>query len=282
MAYAVSIADLRRAGIVLTADEVVAIADKLIQSNPDLAPQPPFGPLAWERIRIFSDGSVTCLGCAATPSVAELAILVQELLTETPRVPGGLRYAIARALHEVDAPPFDALDDFAATLARYAPRQTDDLLRRLVAKRDRRQPRRSASDLRMQLREADRRVYESQRRLDVPPPAIANARPRRLIGALAVGAVATIAAAGVVGDPVPEMPVQPPPPTIAQHVVLAPSEESSVHPVLDVPPAPAPRLQSPRPQSKRPAPRASHTKKIRLRWFHTTIAFRNDLAKPNP
>ena len=275
MAYAVSIADLRRAGIVLTADEVVAIADKLIQSNPDLAPQPPFGPLAWERIRIFSDGSVTCLGCAATPSVAELAILVQELLTETPRVPGGLRYAIARALHEVDAPPFDALDDFATTLARYAPRQTDDLLRRLVAKRDRRQPRRSASDLRMQLREADRRVYESQRRLGAQPPPIANPRPHgRLLGALAVGAVATIAAAGMVGDPVPEMPVQPLPPTIAQRVVLTPSEDSGVHPVLDIPRAPTPH-----PPSKRPAPRASHTKKIRLRWLHTTIAFRDDLAK---
>jgi hypothetical protein len=34
-------------------------------------------------------------------------------------MPGGLRYAIARALLDVDAPPFDSLADFSATLGRF-------------------------------------------------------------------------------------------------------------------------------------------------------------------
>src|SRR5690242_21959665 len=113
MPYVVSLADLRSGGCVLTADEAVAIARKLIdRPSDDQRPQPPFGPLAAARIRIASDGSVACAGCAVTPTVAELAILLQELLDRTPHVPGGLRYQIARALHDVDAPPFDSLAEF--------------------------------------------------------------------------------------------------------------------------------------------------------------------------
>src|SRR5579871_4810660 len=149
MPYDVSLAELRRSGLALTADEVVAIAEKLIDQPPDARPHPPFGPLAPERIRIGSDGTISCVGCAVTPTVAELAILMHDLLASTPHVPGGLRYAIARALHEVDAPPFDSLEEFAAAIERYVPRHRDDTLRRLVARRDRRKPSQSTADLRL-------------------------------------------------------------------------------------------------------------------------------------
>ena len=61
-----------------------------------------------------------CLGFAATPAVSEVAILLDALLTDaTAPVPGGLRYAIARALLDVDAPPFDSLEDFSDAIARF-------------------------------------------------------------------------------------------------------------------------------------------------------------------
>jgi hypothetical protein len=55
-----------------------------------------------------------------TPVVSEVAIFLEDLLPPgSPRVPGGLRYTMARALLNVDVPPFDSLDDFSRDLARH-------------------------------------------------------------------------------------------------------------------------------------------------------------------
>jgi len=55
-----------------------------------------------------------------TFATSEIACFLQEILPpETSRIPGSLRYAIARALLEVDAPPFDSVAEFSETLARY-------------------------------------------------------------------------------------------------------------------------------------------------------------------
>jgi len=277
MPYAVSLVDLQCAGVVLTADEVVAVAQKLIHQPPDAAPRPPFGPLALERIRIGSDGTVACDGCAATPSVAELAILVQDLLARTPHVPGGLHYAIARALHEVDAPPFDSLEEFGATLARYAPARADEGLRRIVARCDRRRPANASADLRVYLREADRRLYESQAKRVTPTAA--TPEPRRqgwMVAALVAGALTTIAAASVVGDRTLAMPPAPAPPaTQPVSAPLAVNDASTVHPVLVA--RPLARRTHVNPQ--RPV-RDGRAHELRLRWFHRTLTIKDDLTKP--
>jgi len=270
--YAVSLAELLRDGFILSADEVVAIVERLIHQPPD-APQPPFGPLTPERIRVSTDGTVLC-HCAATPTVAELAILMQDLLGRTPHVPGGLRYAIARALHEVDAPPFDSLEEFAATLARYAPRRRDDTLRRLLATRDRQRPLPSPSDLRLQLRDADRRFYESQPLADVPPPPPTAARSW-IAGALLVGALMTVAAAAMVGGP-PSPPRLPAPPAPAADA-RAPHADAGAHLVIA---ATADSSQRPHAHSKDAGVRAARPHAIRLRWLHKTIAIKDDLRRP--
>jgi hypothetical protein len=52
--------------------------------------------------------------------VLEAAALVEELLPVGPAlVPGALRYTLGRALHEVDAPPFDSLAEFSRALRRF-------------------------------------------------------------------------------------------------------------------------------------------------------------------
>jgi hypothetical protein len=271
MPYAVSLADLCSSGYVLVADEAVAIARKLIDHPSNAAPQPPFGPLAAARIRIASDGSVACVGCAATPTVAEVAILLQELLDRTPHVPGGLRYVIARALHDVDAPPFDSLEEFSAALARYSPANVDEAVQRLVARRDRRKAAQSASELRLHLREADRRLFEAQARPE-------SSRRRRdtqthgwIIAALFAGALTMIAAASVVGD---RSAVMPPPPAAPPFVTAdTPASVVESHPVLVAPTAHRARVAA------KPVVHAARLHTIRLRWLHTTIAIKDDLGR---
>lgn len=274
MRYAVSLADLRRAGLVLHTDEAVAIALQLIHGPAGSPAQPPFGPLATARVRVADDGFVQCAGCDATPTVAELAILLDDLLREASHVPGGLRYAIARALHEVDAPPFDSLEQFARALARFAPPRPDETVRRLAARCDRRRPT-SRAELRLQLREADRRLYESQVRIiDTPRPELRA--PGWMVGALVAGALTTIAAASVVGDRPPDMPAAPAPPAI--HAVGAvTTTEAPVHPVLI---APASHPNHAKPVNPKAPIRAQATRTLRLRWFHKTIAIKDDLTHP--
>src|SRR6184192_2397220 len=118
----ISIAALHERGLVLRPHEAVAIAQALIHRSlqSESVVRPPYGPPTAETVELTSDGSVACVCCAATPAVSEIAILLQELLPPgKTRVPGGLRYALGRALLEVDAPPFDSIEDFSRALARY-------------------------------------------------------------------------------------------------------------------------------------------------------------------
>jgi len=273
MAYAVSLADLRRAGLAFTADEVVAIAEQLIHRRADEALCRPFGPLDLDRVRVVSDGSIRCLGCDATPSVAELAILLQRLLEATSHAPGGLRYAVARALHEVDAPPFDSLEEFWLGIARFAQAPGDDTLRRLIARWDRRRPARSTSELRLQLRDADRRLYEAQARVE-PPPREVQPHRRWVIGALLAAAVTTIASASVVGDRAVTLPVVAPPPAVSAAVRLDPLPPETITPIVTIPASEHVNRAHP----KRPIAHP-RTHALRLRWLHTTVALKDDLAQ---
>src|SRR5258707_1308991 len=136
---AISIAELHAAGIHVEADEAVAIAQQLIEGLRDQHAadevQPPYGPPSAENVFLNSDGTVTCRSCGTTPAVSEVGIFLHSLLRDgSPRVPGGLRYTIARALLDVDVPPFDSLDDFARDLARHEHGVRADLVRRLAVR----------------------------------------------------------------------------------------------------------------------------------------------------
>jgi hypothetical protein len=120
------------------------------------------------------------------------------LPVESVRVRGGLRYTIARALLDVDVPPFDSLDDFSETLTRYERGSREQIVRRvlqrLAARRSiapvyagdrRRHP--HATELRRALREADARLYLQKVAGEAPTVTVAScpAPERRLRGAAA-------------------------------------------------------------------------------------------------
>jgi hypothetical protein len=175
MTMTVSAADVLQAGLTIEPEEAVAIAQGLIATLragvcADVV-EPPFGPPTPERVMLCDDGSVVCRGCETTPAVSEVAMLLQSLLPPAPaRVPGGLRYTIARALLDVDVAPFDSLDELSETLARYERGPRDQMvigvLQRFAASRglvpvsivERRRHVRT-TELRRALREADARLY---------------------------------------------------------------------------------------------------------------------------
>jgi hypothetical protein len=132
-----SIAELQSTGITLRADEAVAIAQQLIDNSVDREPrsEPPFGPPSPENVFVDGEGFVVCRACETTPAVSEIAIFLQAVLpVGTPRVPGALRYTIARALLEVDAPPFDSIQHLSQALTRFESGDRTAVVRALVAR----------------------------------------------------------------------------------------------------------------------------------------------------
>jgi hypothetical protein len=189
----ISIAQLKKAGIILASDEAVAIAQQLIASfrapHNEEALQAPYGPPTADNVFLRDDGSVVCCGCEATPAVSELGAFLEDLFPEGSRMPGGLRYAIARAQLNVDVPPFDSLDEFSRDLSRHERGDRAAAVRRVLSRLDgdralappmrlveRRRSRTSASttSLRHELREADERLYLQMQRaaLDEKPAVI--------------------------------------------------------------------------------------------------------------
>jgi hypothetical protein len=175
----VSIAEVLSRRVALEPHEVVAMVQQLIHQPQDerVPATQPFGPPSPENIVIRADGSVVCTGCDATPSTAEAAVLLQKLLAATPRVPGGLQSAIGRALQDVTGPPFDSLDDFSSALARHEQGDRQAVVRGLFERSlleptssaaasfpspDRRAHPPIVAELRRQLREADRSLFEKQ------------------------------------------------------------------------------------------------------------------------
>jgi hypothetical protein len=174
-----SIAELRAAGMTFEADEAIAIAQQLIASlrEPRGADEvrAPYGPPSAQNVFLNEDGSVSCRGCMTTPAVSEVGIFLDELLPAgSPRVPGAVRYTIARSLLDVDVPPFDSLDEFSQDLARHERGNRAAIVRRVLARArgqraivpmalvERRRGRASASALRRELREADLRLFQQR------------------------------------------------------------------------------------------------------------------------
>jgi hypothetical protein len=109
-------------GVRLETHEAVALARELL-AHPCGIPTP-------ENIQLGSDGSASCIATDGMPSVASVANLLLMLLPAgTPNVPAPLRYAIARGLEAVEAPPFGSLGEFSNALARFEKGASRDVLR---------------------------------------------------------------------------------------------------------------------------------------------------------
>jgi TolB protein len=130
-------------GVQLRPHEAVAIVQQLLYSNPEIELARPFGPPTIDTLVLFSDGRVGSQTSAALPAVSEIGRLLDAMLPRTrgSAVPGGLRYAIARALLEVDAPPFDSVDELSASLARFETGDRAGVVRGLLARAIRPAPR---------------------------------------------------------------------------------------------------------------------------------------------
>lgn len=184
MSPAVSVAELLSLGVQFDPHEAVALVLELIShlEHQDGQTLTPVVAPAAGTVRLGSDATVLCDGCAGTPTVAEIGALLDSMLPAEGRVPGALRYAIARARGEVDAPLFMSLEEFASALKRFEKGRRDEVLGALYARSSvaQRKPRPSespaaqiaqverrrnmptATELRKRLREADRELYEMQ------------------------------------------------------------------------------------------------------------------------
>lgn len=202
MSRSVSIADLRRQ-VPIPADAAVAIAQQLIHSRSAEAPHPPLGPPSEATVFLAADGGVRCVSSEATPAVSEIAILLDTLVPAgSPAVPAGLRYVIARALLDVDAPPFDSVERFSEALSRFERGDRASLVRDLVERWEmvgvtaatpmplERRRLVGADDLRRHPREADAQWYQPHRLA----PAVVEIPQKR---SRLVPAVAACLAAGI-------------------------------------------------------------------------------------
>ena len=129
----VSLAELLARGVAVQPREAVAIAQELtVESRTRTRAAPPSsGPLTPDTVHLDRDGSVVQIGSAELPGLSEVAQFLQTLLGSAAKVPGALRYTVARALLEVDAPPFESLADFSRTLTRFEPSDRRGALRDL-------------------------------------------------------------------------------------------------------------------------------------------------------
>ena len=121
----VSLSHLLGRGVRLETHEAVALAQELLAH--------PCGIATPENIQLGSDGSASYISSDEMASVASVADLLLTLLpTGTPNVPAPLRYAIARALQAVEAPPFASLAEFSRTLERFENGARREALRGLL------------------------------------------------------------------------------------------------------------------------------------------------------
>jgi hypothetical protein len=121
----IALSHLLRRGVRLETHEAVALARELL-AHPGGIPTP-------DNVQLGSDGSASCIVIDGMPSTASVADLLLTLLPAgTPNVPAPLRYAIARGLESVEAPPFASLGDFSSALERFEKGASRDVLRTLL------------------------------------------------------------------------------------------------------------------------------------------------------
>jgi len=315
MTKSASLAELQRAGVTVEPEEAVAIVQQLIAALRDGGQpeplEPPFGPPTPETVVLHSDGTVTCRGCDATPAVSEIARLLDAMLQAgVSRPAGALRYTIARARLDVDAPPFDSIEHLSRALARFESGPRERAVTRALRRREarsalapapvadrRRQP--QATLLRRALREADARLYLQT----VAPPTIVVAtqpepRPRSYsapaaciaAGLLLVGIGEVMHGWRAVAAPAPLPPLAAPALYVPRPLEISPATAAPVALADSAPPH--------TPAVRRAAPRAKHAAQVsrvrndrargrtaaprgkldflRFRWLRTVFA-RTDL-----
>jgi Tol biopolymer transport system component len=163
-----------------------------------------------DSVVLGPDGTVRCDRRGAAPAVSDVGRLLDTIIRTgaSKRVPGALRFTIARTLLEVDAPPFGSLEELAHSLKRFERGPRQQILAALYARgtksaktpsespasslapiaavapsRERRRNTASATELRRQLRKADLDLYEqliAQQLADIraePVPAAAFPEP---------------------------------------------------------------------------------------------------------
>ena len=204
--------DVIGCGVQLTPPEAVAVAQLLIASaSIERHRLPSTGPFSSDHVRLGADGSVTCDGCTVPTCASEVGMLLAEMLPNdgATRVPGALRYIVARALSAVEAPPFDSLADLSAALSRHERGDRVAVVRELYARVaskvpkppaipvERRRQGPSAATLRRQLRDADQALFSHLHPLvaslaaaQLAPPAAAEMEPFILHSEFAPVAVA--------------------------------------------------------------------------------------------
>ena len=132
-----SIADVIGTSEGLQPHEAVAIIQQLITRVEGIDVEPTRqGPPSLGDVRLGGDGSIVGGAGAARPSILDMAKLFEAMLPRGGRthVPGALRYTVARALGEVDAPRFNSIADFSAALKRHEQGDRDTVLRELYSR----------------------------------------------------------------------------------------------------------------------------------------------------
>ena len=120
--FTIALSHLLGCGVRLETHEAVALARELL-ARPCGIPTP-------ENIQLGSDGSASSISTDGAPSVASIAELLLTLLPAgTPNVPAALRFAIARGLAAVEAPPFASLGEFSSALERFEKGARHDVLK---------------------------------------------------------------------------------------------------------------------------------------------------------
>jgi hypothetical protein len=238
----------------LSPAEAVAIVQQLLAADQaDQQPVPPYGPPSVDNVFLAEDGAVLCRACVATPAVSEIATLLHSMLPAGAKLPGGLRYTLARARLEVDARPFDSLDELSAALGRQEQGDRREVLRALwnraappavaatAADLDRRRAAPSPAELRRHLRHADAELFQAR-----------SSAPCWAVG----GAMAVLIAFGVgyavvdgLRRPAHTPPAAPAPLAIHRQslpaVPLAPAPGRSMQPGTPVPPQREPAQREP-------------------------------------
>jgi len=193
MTFPLSVRDVMVRGIELQPFEAVAIAQQVIAcAQIDASQESPQATPSLDTIRLGADGAVACGPSIIRRGPGEIGSLLAEMLPRngSVRVPGALRFTIARALSEVEAPPFDSVAHLSAVLARHEHGDRIAVVRNLYirattsstthtatgANRRRHAP--DAATLRRQLREADEELFRHLSRTVVPEASAQPARPR--------------------------------------------------------------------------------------------------------
>ena len=195
-------------------------------------------------------------------------------------VPGGLRYAIARAVGEVDAPPFASPEDFSIILSRFQTADGPAVAHGLLARTgenlnarstvERRRPNgATVTNLRRALREADSQLYERQRSADAQVATAPRACKAMAIAGVSAAAILVFVAGAVtrdrIGTPAPaSIEVAPTVPAAGDIVLEAPPRKLAVKAVV--------RAQKAKARAARGAP-AKGTKnrgffaRLHLQWL---------------